>query len=472
MNENVALWGCFSKPRLSYAMLFAVYRAIDDLFEDEEEKDGDEVEPASSAPENDISEEESELVDVFASIANDGFVTKNELLEWDEIVALIEDKMLGKDEYDQLWKDACGSKDKMDEDGFLKFNDLLDSLFEFDDENLDEIIEDSGEVLEDVVKSKAASEESSLEVVEGDVEPEELFVLLKSPEGVVGVAELKRWGELQEMIADGDISTNEVDEIFENALSVSQEDESLDQAGFTFLCKAIDDLFEEFDDEEEPAKEERTSTSETTGTSSLKDDLFRVLEVMNSDGERLPCGLESTEREEELILDLVTEIEKDNTNLVRLKDGNVELSDLAGEWEMLYTSSSAMKFNKGLSGIGGSFPNGRFGGLKQTLKATSVMSDVEYSEFIDVNPSSASFDVKVNGNWDLRRSVSLFTGDPSVVLAVEPDRVTYGPTSTRADHWKSLGPMNMLDVTYLDDDIRIMRGNTAVDTIFIFKRLK
>ena len=131
-----------------------------------------------------------------------------------------------------------------------------------------------------------------------------------------------------------------------------------------------------------------------------------------------------------------------------------------------------MKFNKGLSGLGGSFPNGKFGGLKQTLKSTAILSDVEYSEFIEVNPSASSFNVKIDGNWDLRRSTSLFTGDPSIVLSVEPNRVTYGPTSTRADHWKSLGPMNMLDVTYLDDEIRIMRGNTAVDTVFIFKRLK
>ena len=127
--------------------------------------------------------------------------------------------------------------------------------------------------------------------------------------------------------------------------------------------------------------------------------------------------------------------------------------------------------DKGLSGIGGSFPNGKFDGLKQTLKATSVLMDVEYSEFISVNPSASSFNVKIDGNWFLRQSVSLFSGEPSIVLSVEPNRVTYGPTSTRADHWKSLGPMNMLDVSYLDEDLRIMRGNTAVDSIFIFKRL-
>lgn len=105
------------------------------------------------------------------------------------------------------------------------------------------------------------------------------------------------------------------------------------------------------------------------------------------------------------------------------------------------------------------------------LKASKFMSDVEYIERINVVPDSASFDVKVNGDWELRSSVSIFTGEPSIVLTVVPERVTYGPTSTRADHWKSLGPTNMLDVTYLDDNLRVMRGNTSTESILIFKRI-
>jgi hypothetical protein len=96
---------------------------------------------------------------------------------------------------------------------------------------------------------------------------------------------------------------------------------------------------------------------------------------------------------------------------------------------------------------------------------------VEYLERIEVNPSPASFDVSVTGSWDLKTSMSLFTGQPSIVLDIEPDRVNYGPTSTRADHWKSLGPTNMLDLTYLDEDFRVMRGCTSTETIFLYKKL-
>lgn len=75
-------------------------------------------------------------------------------------------------------------------------------------------------------------------------------------------------------------------------------------------------------------------------------------------------------------------------------------------------------------------------------------------------------------DWDLRTEVSLFTGKPSNVLSVTPDSVKYGPRTDKADHWKSLGPMNLLVLSYLDDDLRIMRGNTSTDTLFIFRRCK
>ena len=108
--------------------------------------------------------------------------------------------------------------------------------------------------------------------------------------------------------------------------------------------------------------------------------------------------------------------------------------------------------------------------LHAPLAICRLLSDVEFTERISVNPAAASFDVKVTGDWELRRSVSLFTGDPSIVLSIKPGLVVYGPTTTKADHWKSIGPVTMLDITYLDPELRIMRGNTATDSIFVFRR--
>jgi len=166
----------------------------------------------------------------------------------------------------------------------------------------------------------------------------------------------------------------------------------------------------------------------------------------------------------------VNVLESQKFNIMKANEGNIQASDVAGNWELLYSSSSAMKFNKGLSGLGGSLPNGRFGGLIQKLELSKFMSDVEYLERIIVKPGSNSFDVSVTGDWKVGSNFNMFTGEPTTTLSVEPLQVTYGPTSTRADHWKSLGPLNKLNIVYLDSDLRIMKGTTSTETVFIFKR--
>lgn len=110
-------------------------------------------------------------------------------------------------------------------------------------------------------------------------------------------------------------------------------------------------------------------------------------------------------------------------------------------------------------------------GLRQTLSSTKFLSDVEYTEQLETKLLGADTEVKITGDWDLRTEVSLFTGKLSNVMSVTPDRVIYGPRSDKADHWKSLGPMNLLLLTYLDEDLRIMRGSTSTDTLFIWRRI-
>lgn len=481
-----------NNERIDVDSFIQVYRDIDDLFE---EDDDDRKEPATTtpvsastsecAPSSEKSEEaekideepdetlEHELEDIFATICDkSGLISKERLRSWDEIQKLLEDGLLGDDEFEDIWDQtpkSPGSPDQLDVDGFLSFNVALDDLFELGDDNESpETEEEAPDTVTDVVTPAPAP--ISVKMVMGDdLPPDVLFASLANKNARVGKPELKRWGELQEMLDDGDISPVELQGIFERIPKADGTTDQLDEKGFNLFYEAVDALFdyEETDDDSIPAP-----APGNEGSSMWRMELLSLLGRINNDPDRLPCGLECTELEERQVLKLVTELEKQATNIIRQKQGNIETVDLAGKWELLYASSSAMKFNKGLSGLGGSFPNGRFAGLVQNLRATKFVTDVEYLERIEVNPSSASFDVKVTGNWDLRSSVSLFTGEPSLVLIVEPEKVTYGPTSTRADHWKSLGPLNMLDVTYLDEDVRIMRGNTATDSIFVFRRSK
>ena len=399
---------------------------------------------------------------MFKSLMNENAVVdKPTLLAWEELSQLMAEGLISSDEVENLWNECQEDTEDpnfMDLEGFLNFNEALDKLFDFDD---------IGEVSEEEINSQleylfeGADDEAS--ATEEDMDPKELFNVLKNEQNVVSKKELAKWMDLQSMIAEGDLLSSELESMFN---SVADESDNLDEKGFLTLYGMIDNLFEEDEEEAESEEPEVTDTA-----MELKQDLVSFLKEINEDEDVLPCGLESTTEEQREILDICNKLESSSMNLVRAKQGAIEPSDLVGTWELLYTSSSAMKFNKGLSGLGGSFPNGKFAGLTQELKHSKFLSDVEYTERIEVTPSTASFDVQVTGDWDLRSSMSLFSGQPSIVLNVLPDRVNYGPTSTRADHWKSLGPMNSLDIAYLDDDLRIMRGNTSLDTVFILRRV-
>ena len=186
------------------------------------------------------------------------------------------------------------------------------------------------------------------------------------------------------------------------------------------------------------------------------------------------CGLDCSELEQERVLEVVGELERESYNQVVVPDGitgegAITKDQLTGTWELIYSSSSTMKYNEGLSGLAGGLT--KFGGLQQTLSSSKFLSDVEYTEQLDTKILGADTEVKITGDWDLRTEVSLFTGKLSNVMTVTPDRVIYGPRSDKADHWKSLGPMNLLLLTYLDEDLRIMRGSTSTDTLVIWRRI-
>lgn len=448
------------EQRIDVDSFIQIYRDIDDIFEDDEEDDDSNV-VAETSVDNDVQEDENDdevqLERTFKTICNnDGLVSKDALMNWSEIKELLDDNELGQDEFDDMWQKTPKSpgSDLIDVDGFLSFNVALDSLFEvldFEDESI------------------PAKQEQIPMFYADDLPPGVIFAEIANDNTLVGMEDLKKWGDLQDMLREGDLLPLELQNMFENIPKADGTDDQLDEEGFTALYDAIDDLFEEDGEEDDNANdvvEESQTGAAAELKSSSKDRLFEFFSSVD-DEDRLPCGLEATDNEVELVLDLVSALEKESQNMVLNTDGEIQQTDVAGDWELLYTTSSTMKFNKSLSGLVP--PNGKFGGLVQKLKASKYLADLEYVEQINAGP--ASFDVKVTGDWELRSTVSLFTGSKSVCLDVVPDKVNYGLNSQKADHWKTLGVMNLLDITYLDDDMRVMRGTTSTDSIFIFKKL-
>lgn len=479
-----------AEDRIDVDSFIQVYRDIDDMFEEEDDgnnsNEAEEI-PSDAAVVSDkektddeditadktIAEDEEELEKAFETICDgDSLVSREALRQWDEVKNLLEEGMLGEDEFNDIWDrtpKSLGSSDKLiDVDGFLSFNVALDDLFVFDDDEVENEIDDDGsedegeEAVEDTPQ-KEESSEAAIErpmVVGDDLPPGVLFSALADEKYLVGMKELKRWGELQDMIAEGDLLPIELQNIYAEVPKVPGSKDKIDEDGFLALYEAIEALFEDEGDEEDEFEANAASPS-------VKPDLISFLLDIAEDETRIPCGLDCTEREERDIADLVASLEQESTNKVITQNGIIETKDLIGTWDLVYSSSATMKYNQGLSGLVGGVS--KFAGLKQKLEGTKYMSDAEYIETINI-PGDNSFDVRVTGGWELRNSVSLFTGRPSTVLKVTPEMVYYGPTKQIADYWKSLGPMSSTDLTYLDDDLRIMRGTTSTDSIFILQR--
>jgi hypothetical protein len=470
--------------RIDVDSFIQVYRDIDDMFEDE---DGEEEEETVAAAVSDSfaaanigassgGDDDTELSQAFDALkdGDSSTISFSQLRNWEEITSLLNEGMLGEDEYKSLWE-ASGKGDDMDLERFLSFNAALDDLFVFDDDD----DEEDGDEVDETDVSKEEDEEVAEEVkqqvpmiTETDLPPAVLFSQLANENYLVGRTELQRWGEVQEMIADGELSQQEFDVLYDRVEKAPGTDMYLDEEGFCALVESIDDLFEDM--AEEDTNEE--SQQPKADIRELKEELLELLEDLDRIGEeegRQLCGLDCTELEQERVLEVVGELEREPYNKVVTVSasggGAVGKEELVGDWQLMYSSSSTMKYNEGLSGLAGGLT--RFGGLQQKIIGSKYLSDVEYTEQVIGKLGGKSFDVKISGDWDLKTEVSLFTGKPANVLSVTPDKVSYGPRSDKADHWKSLGPMNMLLLTYLDEDLRIMRGNTSTDTLFIWKRI-
>jgi hypothetical protein len=450
-----------------------VYKDIDSLFEEVEEETD-----VSTSSDDDA--DDSELKTSFAKLAPGGAVSKSQLRQWEEIETLIKEGMLGADEFEELWTKAVGGADTMDFKSFEAFNLALDDLFILDDEEVEEAMESADtedEVEEEFTVAEATAPKLKPIITDTDLPPAVLFSQLADENYLVSKQDiLSRWGEMRELLSDGDLTNGELDELWTEVEKAPGTNDKLDEEGFLMLYDKIDELFEE-EDEQGSAAAMLTNGEEgkQEPEMDLKEELLELIQDLDKlaeEEDRQPCGLDCTELEQERVLEVVGELEREPYNRVSVtgSPNAVPKEDLVGNWDLIYSSSSTMKYNEGLSGLAGGLT--KFGGVQQRLTATKYLSDVEYVEQVVGKLGGQSFEVRITGDWDLRTEVSLFTGKPSNVLSVTPDSVKYGPRSDKADHWKSLGPMNLLVLSYLDDDLRIMRGNTSTDTLFIFKRCK
>jgi hypothetical protein len=270
-------------------------------------------------------------------------------LAWDEVSKLLEEGLLGEDEFEELWKRTAkrpGSDDRLDVYGFLSFNVGLDGLFDFDDEEMEDgevtMEDDSGVAVPpaalEVAAPAAPSGPSSKEtLVRGEgLSPQELFRKLTdgTKGGKLSREDVLRWDFLSDAVAVGDLSQDELDAAFSKA---SKGKRALDQSRFVTFYKAIDDLFEDDDggDDSDGADDDRGGGANESGDAvsdslTLKQELLDLLDDFN-DPDLLPCGLDCSEAEQREILKVVSDLERQPSNMIRASGGAIDTRDLTVE---------------------------------------------------------------------------------------------------------------------------------------------
>lgn len=110
-------------------------------------------------------------------------------------------------------------------------------------------------------------------------------------------------------------------------------------------------------------------------------------------------------------------------------------------------------------------------GLTRKLLSTRFLGTCEFTEqFGSPDTEEAGLVVSVPGEWYLKPERNLVTKEPSTSLAIDPSRVIYGPSNNNADDWSSLGPIRLLDILYLSQDIMVSRANVNAESLFVWQR--
>lgn len=212
--------------------------------------------------------------------------------------------------------------------------------------------------------------------------------------------------------------------------------------------------------EEKPAKPQ-----------SNEERLYSLLSYLDTyNGDRLPCGLDCTEKEQKVVAAVLADLEKDDaSNLLPSKKGKIVFDDLYGDWDLLYTSSRTMLINKSLSGLGRSSSTmANFSGLIQKFGGNKFLGKIEFIETIGAGEDAVP--VSVVGEWLLSPETDIFTGAPTTSIDVDPSTITYGPSENAANDWSSLGPIKRLDIVYFSDELMVSRGNANPESLFVWKR--
>lgn len=168
------------------------------------------------------------------------------------------------------------------------------------------------------------------------------------------------------------------------------------------------------------------------------------------DADSLTTGAQEAEVE-----DLIEQIEDLNATEVPTKDPR-----MSGLWELAYTSSSITRYFGGATGLQRLLPQGEVGRVEQHIDLENGMCEIR---------EELSFEMPVIGKQ--MKNVAVAKGKIKATSEArqmwDPEEVTFYFFKQFADGWKTLRAFQIADTTFLDDTMRITRGQTGSVNVFV-----
>lgn len=163
----------------------------------------------------------------------------------------------------------------------------------------------------------------------------------------------------------------------------------------------------------------------------------------------------TTGAQEGEVEDLIEQIEDLNTSEVPTKDAR-----MSGLWELAYTSSSITRYFGGATGLQRLLPQGEVGRVEQHIDPENGTSEIR---------EELLFEIPVLGkqmkNVAIAKGKIRATGEARQMW--DPEEVTFYFFKQFADGWKTLRAFQITDTTFLDETMRITRGQTGSVNVFV-----
>lgn len=130
-----------------------------------------------------------------------------------------------------------------------------------------------------------------------------------------------------------------------------------------------------------------------------------------------------------------------------------------GEWNMLYTSSTISRYFGGLTGMQKYIPDGSVESIHQKIDTED--GTCSFSEVLECDVPFIDKRMRINTEVSGKLRV---INDTRLKWDAENVKISFWKRF--AEGWKTVRAFKVTDVTYLDDDFRIIRGQTGSVCVF------